>query len=822
MKRPAPPSHTHRTSGFTLVELMIGTALLVLLFATVTVMVTRSAQASRASSIAASTNASMTKLGEQLGSELSTGQVILRSASKQRLDLLRLGRAVPVTLADGATRKNTYSLKLKGNGLSALVGQPVVVVGSAGDYMVTRVTNVVPSGGTSQAVFSCLMSVPGNLTVYPFNSLSLEQSGGLKRTLDGVGQVVGSNVRSVTFEPVYGKTSWVFGSTPASPASHYDNQRLSAINYALTSTDEQPVTSAGTARLNLAAFNEWGCTVNPSSPKNNLGKLQVNVLYNGSTTGPSGVVPGVGVSGPGMSQNITAWTRRAFENLDAGTYSVSAPSIPSGELLYDATVTGSPASVGNGRQGTVNVNYLIRKGKVNVAISGLPSPGPASSTVNFSGPDSTSLPAQNGTRQLELTPGDYSVSAGPVGDYEAEISDPSLHVTSLTNKTITVTYAVPKGDINLQITGLPTPPPATGYVRVNGPESKVVAAQTGSTTLNVKKGSYTVTADQIGEYEPSVSTSSVTVGKNTSTTVTVSYALPKGPLSVEVQGLPAGTAVPVSVSGPESTSLNVPSGSKATASLKQGTYSVSAPEMSVGGTTYIPSPANATVTLGKSGANHVVTYAAGGAGGTPGSGGGTSTGTPGGEGGLPGGLAVVRVQVSYSDQTPTKIRLTNVDSGQSYSADVQAFAGFPAGSVKMLGADGEYHKYTWAAKPANTMIGEFKLPPGNYRFEAPYHKGNGYSMISMGYQVDHVDGLTVLSGGTGTSSDLNFLKGVLSTYKSLIVNSVLSIRPGTYNVVTGTHPSSGLGSGMAAGGQFMNVECSALEKLIVEYGCVDQ
>ena len=605
----SPPSYSFR-HGFTLIEVLIGTALLALLFASVTLLMNRSAQASRASSLAAQSNTSLTRLGEQLGQGLSSGQVILKQASRSRLDLLRLSQKTVLTLADGESRGSKSSLKVKGSALNALSGKPVVVVSSTGDYLLTRIASSTPAGSDSQVVFSCLISLPGNLSVYSYKTLTLEEAGGLKRTEEGVGQVVGAGVRSVRFEPVYGASAGQFAATATAPAMYQDSERLTAISYALTSNGEQPLTSAGTARINVAGFREWGCDENPAAPANNLGKLQVNVLYKGQTTGPSGVTPGVGVSGPGTAQNINTWTRQTFENLDAGTYSVSAPSITQGELIYDAAVTGSPATVGNGKQGTVNVNYLVRKGRINLEIAGLPSTPPASGEVRFSGPDNLSVPARNSTPTVELTPGDYAVSADPIGEYEPEISTPNLHVTSTTNDTIKVTYGIPKGSVNLQITGLPTPSPASGYVRVSGPEAQNVAAQTGTSTLTLKKGTYSITADQIGEYEPSVSSSSVTVGKNTSTTVTVSYAIPKGPLALTVQGLPTGNSAALSVSGRVSQTVTVETGTTQTVSLPQESYLVTAPEVTVGGTKYLPSPASAVVSLGRGGAGHTVTYTA--------------------------------------------------------------------------------------------------------------------------------------------------------------------------------------------------------------------
>lgn len=162
--------------GFTLIEILIGLALMTLVFATVTVLITRSAQAGRQSSVQAAANTSVTKLGEQLGRDLSSGQVILQAAGQRRLDLLRLGERTPLTLAEGASRKNTSRLTVKGNPLAALSGKPVVVVSSTGDYLLTR-TSVQESAATGAT--QALIIAPGPIEVRSLTPTGSAYSGTL-------------------------------------------------------------------------------------------------------------------------------------------------------------------------------------------------------------------------------------------------------------------------------------------------------------------------------------------------------------------------------------------------------------------------------------------------------------------------------------------------------------------------------------------------------------------------------------------------------------------------------------------------------------------
>ena len=514
-----------RQDGYTLIEILVAVALLALLFVSLTAVIARSAQASRTSSVTSMNNTSVTKIGEQLGDDLSRGMNILRRASTTTLDFYRLGDRVPLQQPAGAERFGKKTITFLGSPLASLVGKPIIITNNRGKYISTQVISSTTSGSSSTVTFSCNLSLEGNLTAYPFKNLSFDGTSNLTRTENGNTTVVAQNVKYVKFEPMYHQSAGTFPTSSSAPLLQKGGHTLSAINYGVVGQGDPPVTSIGSARINLAALTPVDCNNNPATPANNLGKLQVNVLLDGQPTAPAGVNPNVSVSGPEPISNISTFSTRVYERMSAGSYSANAPIITSGTTIYDPIVTNNPGLIGNGRQATINVNYKIRKGKLQLQIVGLPNPLPGSGTVTVSGPDPKSITATNGTTPLELTPGNYTITATSVGGYVPTVSQPSLNVTSSTN-----------------------------------------------------------------------------------TTVTVTYTDPSAPLTLRVNGLPAGTIATLTASGPESRTIDVPTGSSVTTSLKKGTYTISAPAKTVSGLLYTATPAIGNVTLGSGGATHVVTY----------------------------------------------------------------------------------------------------------------------------------------------------------------------------------------------------------------------
>ena len=100
----------------------------------------------------------------------------------------------------------------------------------------------------------------------------------------------------------------------------------------------------------------------PGADTNNRGMLQINVSLEGQLNPVNpGTAPSVTTTGP-ETPGLNRFGTRVFEKLKAGLYNVSANVITINGNPYDPVIIGSPVSIGNGRAGTVNIDYRIRKG----------------------------------------------------------------------------------------------------------------------------------------------------------------------------------------------------------------------------------------------------------------------------------------------------------------------------------------------------------------------------------------------------------------------------------------------------------------------------
>lgn len=569
-----------RTQGFTLIEILVGLGLLIALVAGVVMVLPRGTQAARASTLAAGSNQALTRTGEQLALDIASGQSIIQQASRSRLDLLKVQKKLTFEMPPGSRTAGISEVTTTHTEFDGLVGRDVILANTSGDYLVTRVQSSTPvSGGKRRVAFQCPIYLPGNVAAYTFRPLSLafadatgESANSHATTLyrrTGAWSPVDSGLTDVRFAPVYGRSTGDFGTALATPAGRDGNQDLTAINYALTSTGERRVKTAGTATLRLLATTPWACGTGPGIPEHNNGKLQINVLLDGQRpTGAAGT-PSVNAAGPGLTTSLNSFTVRAFENLAPGLYNVSASSFTYGGDTYDATVTGSPATVGNGRDATVNVNYTIRKGTAVVTVSGLPSG--VTAPVSIGGPDPKSLNLANGTHRVDLKPGAYTASALSVMGMDPTVSPQSFTIRSGQDQAVNITYAYPNGDVQVRVSGLPGG--SRGNIRIRGPSNQDLNLPNGTTTYSLPRGTYTVTADNISGYDANVSPATFTLEPRGNQTVAVTYAPTSGTLRVTVQGLPAGRTTALGWSGPQSGSQTSGNGTF-DVTVPAGTYTV--------------------------------------------------------------------------------------------------------------------------------------------------------------------------------------------------------------------------------------------------------
>lgn len=597
------PMHTPQ-AGLTLVEILIATVLGAVVVGTAVALVPKGAQQASTQAQNAIATAQVNKLTQAIEQQFKRGTFagFAQGNASSLQVVFTTGSAYTLPKHDNLYSLNTLNVP----GLDVPVGGEVLLVTSSGLAKLVKVTATL---GSDSFTFDCPTGLPSNTEVKAFSaqSLGLSLSGNkLSRTVSGVSEALG-DAPGASFAYVYQDSAGVLTRSETAAATTAARKLVGFMPVAA----KDGIDRTGLVNLPESRFTRLlGCTENAASTLNDA---RLNVTISGL---PEGSTPAVSLNGPDNSiDGEQPMSSQSYQGVKPGSYTMTANDVEVGENIYRAVVKGSPATLYNAwGDAYLQAAYSVVKGRVTFRIEGLPTPPPASGMLRLSGPEDKTLNAENGVPELRLTPGDYAVTADQIGDYVPDMSTSTLHVTSRTDTEVVVKYAIPTGTVNFQITGLPTPPPASGRIRITGPETKEMPAITGTADATLKTGAYTITADTIGSYEPAITIdeqpqASTVVISGGHSTVKVDYRLPTGPLSIQVNGLPAGTAVPLTVSGPQTTTMGVSSNSVSTATLQVGSYTITAPEVTTGGTKYLPSPASATVSLGKGGAGHTVTYA---------------------------------------------------------------------------------------------------------------------------------------------------------------------------------------------------------------------
>jgi hypothetical protein len=182
-----------------------------------------------------------------------------------------------------------------------------------------------------------------------------------------------------------------------------------------------------------------------------------------------------------------------------------------------------------------------------------------------------------------------------------------------------ITPPATTGTLGLTVGGLPTGTSAA--ITITGPASYSSTATATQDIASLTPGSYTVTAAAVTvgttSYTATPATQTVAVTANTKVTATVTYAVsggaPSGRLIVTLTGLPAGATGNVIVTGPTTRVDTVRASPDTLTGLTAGTYTLAAGTATNAATSYTPTPATQTVTVGATPATATVAYAASGA-----------------------------------------------------------------------------------------------------------------------------------------------------------------------------------------------------------------
>lgn len=149
-----------------------------------------------------------------------------------------------------------------------------------------------------------------------------------------------------------------------------------------------------------------------------------------------------------------------------------------------------------------------------------------------------------------------------------------------------------EGRLNVTISGLPTG--ATPDVSLSGPDAAVNGQRpTSSQSYQpVQRGTYAMTARQVSAggrtYVPEIRGSPATL-LNTwgQIYMATTYREARGTITANVTGLPTGGQGTITLTGPDAQTISVSNGSRAV-DVAAGTYSVSAPAVTISGVTYTP------------------------------------------------------------------------------------------------------------------------------------------------------------------------------------------------------------------------------------------
>lgn len=330
---------------------------------------------------------------------------------------------------------------------------------------------------------------------------------------------------------------------------------------------------------------------------------------------PSGVAAAITVVSPnGTSSGITGSTRIA--PAAAGLWRLTASPVNTGSAIYQPTPTTWSRTVIPGETLSLPVDYTIATGSLALVVAGIPDG--AAGNVTVTGPNGF-VRSVNATATLTaLAPGSYTVSATSlVANGTTYVPLPATQTVtvaaSLVATPATVTYSLGTGAIAVSVNGVPGGSAAA--VSVTGANGFTRTLTASGTITAVPVGSYTVTAAAITSGGNSfvgspASQSVIVVSAGSTATASVTYSQSTGSLALAVLGLPGGTTGVVTITGPGSFSRSLV-GTTTLTGLVPGSYTVSASNVSVGGTTYVAAPATQTVfvTTSSTAAPATVTYA---------------------------------------------------------------------------------------------------------------------------------------------------------------------------------------------------------------------
>jgi hypothetical protein len=163
-----------------------------------------------------------------------------------------------------------------------------------------------------------------------------------------------------------------------------------------------------------------------------------------------------------------------------------------------------------------------------------------------------------------------------------------------------VVYSGSVGELAISVSGLP--PTATALVKITRPGGQVTWIPESQTLEDLAPGQYLLEAQPVTgtseSWDPDITSRQLQVRANSRTEAGIRYLPRTGALTVSILGLPSGLPAAVRVTGPGSTDRLL-TATTTIAGLQPGTYSITATNVTSGGTQYSASPASSTITVSR-------------------------------------------------------------------------------------------------------------------------------------------------------------------------------------------------------------------------------
>ncbi|MEW5918501.1 MAG: hypothetical protein AB1762_19015, partial [Gemmatimonadota bacterium] len=273
------------------------------------------------------------------------------------------------------------------------------------------------------------------------------------------------------------------------------------------------------------------------------------------------------------------------------------PTVRGVALVFLAACGGSDAP-------TTVSNVAPKTASLTVGVSNVPAGATANVTVT--GPNGFTRVINSTTTITGLTAGGYLVAAATVetelARFAASPASQNVELIAGGSHAVDVAYALASGTLELIVGGLPAQ--HDGAVTITGPNN--YARQTGkSETLSkLTPGSYVINAASVmagGDgYAVTAATPAVEITASpTPHVATVTYGVATGRLQVHANGLPVGATTTFQVTGPLGFARTATAG-EVLLGLVPGIYTISAPNVTMGTSTYVPGPASVSVNVAAS------------------------------------------------------------------------------------------------------------------------------------------------------------------------------------------------------------------------------